>query len=809
MGNVAASIPVCIAVAIASAAGGDGFATATATTTTSSSTTLPPTSEGREDHAIAWATPGNIFALLLVAGSCGCSLWCLCPLCRRWWRGLGKDCRETPKAQEMVGKEESNGLRTAWKTRFVYELQQEEKDQWHLCGDGVEVVLTEHAIDTFEDVPEESPPVAAIASGPAERPFEASKGLRVAIRPVFPGWANQTAVEYYSRSHGRWLPGELHVLECPGEDRPIMYNVRVNLGSRRTQLRTDVSLRDVRVPFRTGELVEVFSSSTGDQWVPGVIAGVQGAQNWATLYGYRVKFADDGTQQGGASERVLGKRIRRRFPNGTAVEIYRGPYEGWIGAVVDSSSTHGNAEEVIDPDWLQRPTLQRSPTSTSVFSTFSGASKYSVWSKSQASDTERGADFSPWYMVPVKELDAEHCTFVPSYLVQSNELVDETYEVLPPSLWRSSALRVAAHAAKLLGTPAFTQHEEAAPLVPHGAPVEYFSKTHRTWMPGHLQVDVTPGTLLEPPHIVYNIQIKTGAAATNLRKCVPPSAFRTPLQKGDLVEIFSRGDGGKWVPAMLDAIQDRPTENGYSVMVAFSGAKPRLFQHVPALRLRRRFPNGSRVMLYRGPVAGWIPGVVEASEAAPPIEPVTAGPPAAALADSARAPPKPAFSAKLRRTVSFASMESGGTSGAGEMEVKSQAEPQKMRRSVSFASLDSENSGRSRSDATAVDTPTQSMRRAASNSSLSSGWSGFSGASGQSAWEAGHLGPLILGPSMARQVSSETNGTVPDLCPWSMVQVRELRETCSKPVPSYLLRLMKQLADYTDAPALELRAREA
>jgi len=162
------------------------------------------------------------------------------------------------------------------------------------------------------------------------------------------------------------------------------------------------------------------------------------------------------------------------------------------------------------------------------------------------------------------------------------------------------------------------EEEEGIPIMQHGSRVEYYSKTHKRWMMGTLEVKQLPGTLLKDPEITYSVNVHTGGTKMQRRENVTPDTFRAPLAQGDRVEVFSRSRG-EWLTGLLEGMQHNPGLNGYRVQMdddTMSGEGKdggRIFEKVPANRVRRHFDVGSVVSCYRGPVEGWQVGFVEST----------------------------------------------------------------------------------------------------------------------------------------------------------------------------------------------------
>jgi len=99
--------------------------------------------------------------------------------------------------------------------------------------------------------------------------------------------------------------------------------------------------------------------------------------------------------------------------------------------------------------------------------------------------------------------------------------------------------------------------------------------------------------------------------------------LRAPFQSAELVECYSKRNGGQW---MLGSI-DGPRSPGYnlkSYKVRVEGqdnVPPMLLDSVPSWRIRRRFPPGSSIEVYCGPSLGWMKRVVHAVAAEFSAEP--------------------------------------------------------------------------------------------------------------------------------------------------------------------------------------------
>lgn len=153
---------------------------------------------------------------------------------------------------------------------------------------------------------------------------------------------------------------------------------------------------------------------------------------------------------------------------------------------------------------------------------------------------------------------------------------------------------------------------QVKPMFEDGTHVEYYSATHRHWLPARLKLRLLAGTEFRKPLVVYNVTISYGGGRTQVRKNVPQHTFRLPLDHGEPAEIVSK-DRCRWTPCTIDGPTnhvDRRRQVGYSIRLANSRTA-RCFPKVPPGRLRRRFPNGATVKVYQDTQTGWITGEVD------------------------------------------------------------------------------------------------------------------------------------------------------------------------------------------------------
>lgn len=151
---------------------------------------------------------------------------------------------------------------------------------------------------------------------------------------------------------------------------------------------------------------------------------------------------------------------------------------------------------------------------------------------------------------------------------------------------------------------------QVCPMFEEGTLVEYFSATHKAWLPGQIALRLLPTTDIRQPTVVYNIRIKSGGGRVQVRKNIPPSAFRLPLEVGEPAEIVSK-DWCKWTPCVIEDPQGTSRALGYSIRLATGASQSKVFKKVPQVRLRRRFADGAKVRVFQGSKGGWVQGEVD------------------------------------------------------------------------------------------------------------------------------------------------------------------------------------------------------
>eukprot|EP00928_Gymnodinium_smaydae_P066832 TRINITY_DN49797_c0_g1_i1.p1 TRINITY_DN49797_c0_g1~~TRINITY_DN49797_c0_g1_i1.p1 ORF type:complete len:602 (+),score=43.30 TRINITY_DN49797_c0_g1_i1:53-1807(+) len=159
----------------------------------------------------------------------------------------------------------------------------------------------------------------------------------------------------------------------------------------------------------------------------------------------------------------------------------------------------------------------------------------------------------------------------------------------------------------------------------NGDLVEYYSSTRRQWLLATLEVDEQGGNEEDMAHIdddgaftdaAYHVRV---FQTSQVRRHIPLDMLRPPLQDAELVEVYSRRYG-RWLPASIVGRPPRGPHRNYKALL-LEAELPELQLTVPATRVRRRFPAGCSVHVYRGPPAGWVAAIVHSDVLSAPDEP--------------------------------------------------------------------------------------------------------------------------------------------------------------------------------------------
>lgn len=140
-----------------------------------------------------------------------------------------------------------------------------------------------------------------------------------------PAYYEHQPVDFFEVAHNAWCSGARVSSKFSSSKADLVYNV--TLGSNRVC--ADVSLRCLRSPLRSGELVRLSSLGATSIWLPATICGDSSTGH------YSVKLAPEST---GGVERVLtgvpARHLHHNFPEGVRVQVYRGSAKGWCRGIV-------------------------------------------------------------------------------------------------------------------------------------------------------------------------------------------------------------------------------------------------------------------------------------------------------------------------------------------------------------------------------------------------------------------------------------------------------------------------------------------
>ncbi|CAE8583275.1 unnamed protein product [Polarella glacialis] len=166
---------------------------------------------------------------------------------------------------------------------------------------------------------------------------------------AIPAYADHQRVEYYSATHGVWLLGEVTcevvALKAPGSDLPrqqALYTVTVH---RTSQPRPQVGLDCMRQPLDCGEPVEVWLAEA-EEWMPACCLRMEASST--AIRDYRIRMAGSTVER-----REPSAMLRRRFPPGSSVLVYRGLELGWVPAFVAPETVPVEKDEPAVPLWME------------------------------------------------------------------------------------------------------------------------------------------------------------------------------------------------------------------------------------------------------------------------------------------------------------------------------------------------------------------------------------------------------------------------------------------------------------------------
>merc|ERR1712080_573422 len=123
-----------------------------------------------------------------------------------------------------------------------------------------------------------------------------------------------------------------------------------------------------------------------------------------------------------------------------------------------------------------------------------------------------------------------------------------------------------------------------------GAKLEYYSTNNSLWMPASVNVvvkQVKRSNLDLDTVVMYDVSV-LGTRVQEQRD-VPLDTLRLPFEACELVDIYSRRQGGMWLPGIINGPQiSGATLVGYQVLLSENAE---VLEMIPATRLRRRFPS--------------------------------------------------------------------------------------------------------------------------------------------------------------------------------------------------------------------------
>jgi len=302
----------------------------------------------------------------------------------------------------------------------------------------------------------------------------------------FSAYAEGEIVEFFSKSHWRWIEGETRVQACGGAGGAPLIDVYVD----GKHFHSNVALDCLRPILRPGELVEV--SSDGKS-IPAVLASIQPPA--ATQVGYHVRVENKGE----ILANIPAIKLRRRFRARASVEVYRGPTVGWCQARVHGAmaSADGCSLEVLPMPQVDSA-AQEGPRSAQM--PRSRAADRGLRSSAAAEDPElaqrMGLTAGIWTRIPILTADGKS-ERVPSYLVRASrynqsdargeslmDIMPDTDEVTRPEV---RSLQIVVHESP----------EQSEATSAHGSEVAADrAELSRSMLPSR---NAHPGLMVKPP----------------------------------------------------------------------------------------------------------------------------------------------------------------------------------------------------------------------------------------------------------------------------------------------------------------------
>lgn len=231
-----------------------------------------------------------------------------------------------------------------------------------------------------------------------------------------PIYEDSERIEYFSVTHQLWMTGTLHVETRSGEGDPLESFICYSVALTNGQLREDVGLDVLRRPFAPGELVELSSGQKAGLRLAAVIAPDQ--SSIPSMLGYHVFL--DGTIQ--SFDRIPLLRLKRRFPAGRYVEVYRGAQTGWQMAKVHAISSADGCKAEMLPAPPAPPLVHADLRFCSLVQNEDQRKLASPQDKPAPAEENQPntPGFGIWTLVPICHTGAEDMEpeYVPSYLVR-------------------------------------------------------------------------------------------------------------------------------------------------------------------------------------------------------------------------------------------------------------------------------------------------------------------------------------------------------------------------------------------------------
>jgi len=235
--------------------------------------------------------------------------------------------------------------------------------------------------------------------------FHTLDGIDFAVESVsHPAYEEGQRIEYFSVTHQLWMSGiistEVFLEEGNNGQCHVLYNVTLTNG----QFREGVGLDVLRTPFQQGEFVELVTGQRSELRLAAAIAADQSSA--PSMLGYRVVL--QGTMQN--FSRITPLRLKRRFPRGRIIEVYRGPKIGWQMAKVHHTASRDGCEAELL--LFSEPSA---PAPVPVDAT-----------SSRRASGPSNEEFGVWTSVPICELSLKEGLapeYVPSYLLRLNSRI--------------------------------------------------------------------------------------------------------------------------------------------------------------------------------------------------------------------------------------------------------------------------------------------------------------------------------------------------------------------------------------------------